>query len=185
MRGRRQDAERELTRLLTAADAGTLVEPHKLTVAECLRTWLSSAHGLAGTTLDRYQRLASQQIIPHLGNIPIQKLRPAQVADWHQNLLMAGGQDGRPLSPRTVKQAHAVLRRLLALALKGETVSRNVAGAISPPKIEAGEIECLAADQIGPVLAAMASHWLYPIVTLALATGARRGETPCASLERC
>jgi integrase len=176
VRGKRQDAERELTRLLTATDAGTLVEPSRITVAEALRTWLGNAHSLAGKTAERYQQLAEQQIIPHLGAIALQKLRPAQIADWHQRLLAAGGKDGRPLSSSTVTQAHRVLHRLLALALKGETVARNVASVITPPKIEAEEIGCLAADQIGLVLAALANHWLYPIVALALASGSRRGE---------
>ena len=32
VRGKRQDAEKELTRLLTASDGGTLVDPSKVTV---------------------------------------------------------------------------------------------------------------------------------------------------------
>jgi hypothetical protein len=43
VRGKRQDAEKELTRLLSAADAGTLVDPSKVTVAEYLRSWLDGA----------------------------------------------------------------------------------------------------------------------------------------------
>jgi integrase len=83
VRGKRQDAERELAKLLNAAHGGTLVEQSKITVAEYLRSWLSGAHGLAGKTAERYRQLAEQQIIPHLGGIALQKLRPAQIADWH------------------------------------------------------------------------------------------------------
>ncbi len=43
VRGTRKDAERELTRLLTAVDGGTLVDPSKVTVAEYLDSWLLSA----------------------------------------------------------------------------------------------------------------------------------------------
>ena len=43
VKGRRQDAQKELTRLLSEADAGTLVEPSKLTVAEHLRAWLGNS----------------------------------------------------------------------------------------------------------------------------------------------
>ena len=45
----------------------------------------------------------------------------------------------------------------------------------APPKVEEGEIEILSADQIGDVLASRRPHAL-PIVSLALATGMRRGE---------
>jgi integrase len=176
VRGHRQDAERELARLISAAHAGTLVEPAKVTIAEYLRSWLAGPHGLAGKTAERYAQLAEQQIIPHLGAGALQKLRPAHIADWHAKLLTAGGQDGRPLSARTVGHAHRVLHRALERALKSELVARNVAHAIKPPKVEQAEVEILKADQIGIMLAALDGHPLQPIAVLALSTGARRGE---------
>src|SRR5215831_13778407 len=94
VRGTRKDAERELARLVAAVHNGTLVEPSKITVAEYLRAWLSGAHGLAGKTVERYRQLVEQQIIPHLGALSLQALRPAHVADWHSKLLTSGGKDG-------------------------------------------------------------------------------------------
>jgi integrase len=98
VRGKRQDAERELARLLNEAHNGTLIEPSKVTVAEYLRTWLNSAHGLSPKTAERYRQLAEQQIIPHLGAVQLQKLKPSQVQDWHSVIMRGGGKDGRPLS---------------------------------------------------------------------------------------
>ena len=54
-----------------------------------------------------------QQIIPHLGSTPLQKLRPAQIHAWHATLLKSGGKDRKPLSSRTVGHAHRVLHRAL------------------------------------------------------------------------
>src|SRR5690349_8871313 len=59
---------------------------------------------------------------------------------------------------------------------KAEMVSRNVVRAISPPKVEAVEVEALTAPQISEVLTKIAGRRLYPIVVLALGTGMRRGE---------
>ena len=67
VKGKRQDAQRELTRLLGAADAGTLPEPSKVTVAEYIRKWLDGNHELAPKTVERYRELAEGQIIPYLG----------------------------------------------------------------------------------------------------------------------
>ena len=53
---------------------------------------------------------------------------------------------------------------------------RNVATIRKPPKVEEREIEILTTDQIAEVRAKLAGHTLLPIVELALATGARRGE---------
>jgi hypothetical protein len=66
VRGKRQDAERELTKHIHAFHSGTDVEPAKITVAEYLRSWLDGAV-LSPKTLERYRQLAEQQIIPHLG----------------------------------------------------------------------------------------------------------------------
>ena len=99
VRGKRQEAERELARLLNDMNNGTLIEPSKLTVAEHIRAWLEGATGLSPKTAERYRQLTEQQIIPHLGNIPLQKLRPAQVAAWHSTILKRGGEDGRRCPP--------------------------------------------------------------------------------------
>jgi integrase len=106
----------------------------------------------------------------------LQKLKPAHVQQWHNTILKAGGEKGRPLSARTVGHAHRVLHRALQRAVESEALSRNVASAVRPPKIEGREIEMLTAEQINDVLAKLESHALYPIVALALATGMRRGE---------
>src|SRR5262245_83078 len=114
VKGKRQDAQRELTRLLREADAGTLPEPSKTTIAEHLREWLEGPmHGLSPKTVERYRQLAAQQIVPHLGGITLQKLRPVTVEKWHEILLASGGKDGKPLSARTVGHAHRVLHKAL------------------------------------------------------------------------
>jgi integrase len=174
--GTRQEAQRELTRLLGAADAGTLVEPSKATVAEYLRAWLDGPHGLSPKTAERYKELAEQQIIPHLGNKLMQRLKPHEVQSWHETLLKSGGKGGRALSARTVGHGHRVLRRALQKAVASEVLARNVAAVISPPKVTEEEIEILTEDQINLVIDKLAGHPLYEIAVVDLATGMRRGE---------
>ena len=60
--------------------------------------------------------------------------------------------------------------------MANETLPRNVAAVIRPPKVESEEVEILTAEQLSDVLGGLADHALYPIVALALATGMRRGE---------
>ena len=134
VKGTKRDAERELARLLSEADRGSLVEPSKLTLADYLRQWLDNSHELSPKTTERYRQLAEQQIVPHLGGILLQKLKPAHVQQWHSAILKAGGEKGRPLSARTVGHAHRVLHRALQRAVESETLSRNVASAVRPPE---------------------------------------------------
>ena len=60
--------------------------------------------------------------------------------------------------------------------MKNRTLAHNVAAVHKPPKPEDAEVEILSADQITVVLDLLQGHMLHPIVSLALATGMRRGE---------
>jgi integrase len=174
-KGSKAEAQKELTRLLAQRDGGTLVDPSKLTVAEHMRKWVKAAD-IEPRTRQRYSELIEAQIIPHLGSIPLQRLRPVAIKEWHATLLQKGGKDGRPLSARTVGHAHRCLRTGLQSALRDELVSRNVAAVHSPPKVDDDEIEILEASKVPVLLAGITGHTLGPIGTLALATGCRRGE---------
>lgn len=176
VRGTKKEAQSELIKLLAEVDAGTAVDPSKMTVAEYVRGWIDGAVHLAPKTLERYRELIEKQIIPHLGAVQLRKLRPSQIADWHVLLLREGGRDGRSLAPRTVGHAHRVLHSALARAAKLEMVSRNVASVLAPPKVEAREVECLTEGQIADALLKLEGHQLYSLVVVALGTGMRRGE---------
>ena len=170
VRGSYKDAPKELTRLFGAADAGTLVDPSAATVASYIECWLAGATEQSPRTLERYTELARLQIAPHLGSLPIQKLKPEHVSDWHAKLIGGG------LSRRTVLHAHRVLSLCLKRAVDG-TLARNVAAIRKPPAVEDSELEILEPAQVAAVLEALTDHpYLYPIAALAAATGARRGE---------
>lgn len=171
-KGTKRDAQIELAKLIAAAAAGTLPDPSKTTVGEYLLKWIDGHRLLSGKTAERYRQLIVSQIIPHLGAIVLQKLKPAQIADWHDKLAAGGGKEGQPLSNRTVGHAHRVLHKALAHAAAIELVSRNVASVVKPPKVEETEVESLKADEIDTVLAALKDHWLETISVLAISTGA-------------
>ena len=104
VRGTYKDAQRELTRLLNVADAGSLSsDPVQMSVAQYLRARLDSALDLSPKTLERYGELAEHQIIPHLGEIKLQKLQPEHIEAWHSKLLRDG------LATRTIEHAHKLL----------------------------------------------------------------------------
>lgn len=101
----------------------------------------------------------------------IQKLRPAPLAELYSKL-QAGG-----LAPRTVGHCHRVLHRALGHATTWGIIQANVAASVKPLRIDQGkEISILEEDQIGRVLRHLEGRTLRPIVAVALATGARRGE---------
>ena len=169
-------ANARLIELLDKMNKGEHVVQSTATVASYLRAWLEAPVGLSPKTTERYRQLAEQQIIPHLGEIALQKLGPADVQDWHATLLVEGGKNGRPLSARTVGHAHRLLHSALARAAVGQQVFRNVASLVKPPMVEEREIASLSADQVGEVLRKLRDHPIYSLVVMALGTGLRRGE---------
>jgi integrase len=80
------------------------------------------------------------------------------------------------LAARTVGHAHRVLHCALANACSLETINRNPAAAVKPPKVSADEVEILTQTQIAQVLKTLEGVPLYSLVVLAIATGMRRGE---------
>jgi integrase len=168
VRGSKADAQRKLRELLTAVDRGAHVDQTKLTVGayvtDRIATWPGSAR-----TKEHYGQLAAL-IAAHLGGVPIQALTTLQVERWHAALRDKG------LSAIVVKQAHTLLARTLGDGVRHNLVVRNVAKEQPAPKVERREVEILAADQVGPMLAKLASEPLYPAVIVALYTGVRRGE---------
>jgi integrase len=167
--GTRRDAEDKLAQLLVAASTGALVDPSQVTVGAYVRETLGVARDLSARTLERYYEIAERQIIPHLGAIKLQRLRPEHIERWHATLLDTG------LSPRTCIHSHRLLHKCLSRAVTNGVLVRNVA-IHRPPKAEEREIEILSADQIAEVLAKLKGHAMFPIVSLALSTGMRRGE---------
>lgn len=175
-RGTKTAARAELGRLLESVRQGTDVAPKRTTVADYLRGWLDADSNLSPKTAERYRELVERQIVPHLGGVVLQNLRPAQISEWYAKLLKAGGAAGGPLSARTVGHAHRVLHRGLERAFSLELVARNVTHAIRPPRIADKEVVSLGADQITDMLRKLDGHALHPIAVLALGTGMRRAE---------
>jgi len=176
VRGTKKEAEAELSKRLHQIDGGAYVSNSKETVAQHVRTWLDSNADLAATTRERFGKLVENQIVPHIGSLILQQLRPAQVTAWHNTLRKEGGTDGGPLSPATVRQAHRVLHLALARAFEDEKISRNVAAGRKLPKAESADIQILQQGQIAPLLEALQGHWLSPIATVAVGSGMRQGE---------
>ncbi len=169
VRGTRKDAEADLARLLDAAHKGVLPDASKITVETYLWQWLDGKHDLSPVTRERYAGAIAKAIIPDLGGIELQKLKPIHVKQWIAKLL-----DTR--SGRTVANIFLVLNGALKEAVKLELVGRNVAAAVTAPKIKTDEVPILAADELKAVIASLSGSRLLPIASLALATGMRRGE---------
>jgi integrase len=176
--GSKKQAEAKLAELLNDQAKGVLPDASKLTVEAYLWQWLDGKHGLSRVTVESYSKIIAKGICPTLGKIALQRLRPIEIKSWLSTATTKGSRTGGALSTRTVRHFYRVLRAALADACRLDLLTRNPADAVKPPKLDAAEVEILTAAEISALIDALEGSRLRPIVSLALATGARRSELP-------
>jgi len=176
-KGTKRAAEIEAAKLVAKAADGEYVDPSKLALGAFLDRWQATwaPANVSPKTLERYVELLSH-VRSTLGSIPLQKLRPAMLAELYGRLQCGKDNEGAGLAARTVGHVHRVLHRALGHAVQWELAAQNVAALVSPPRVATQEIEIVKADAIAPLLATLRGRPIYPIAALALATGMRRGE---------
>ena len=177
-KGTKREAEIELARLVSQNAAGEGVDPSKATVAEFIERWDRdwASVNVGAKTLERYRQILKLYVVPHIGAVRVQKLRPVHLNELYAKLLRTGGHEARPLSARTVGHVHRVIHRALGHAAMWGVVTQNVASVVGPPPVPETEITILSEDQIGATLRFLEGRTLRPIVAFLIGTGARRGE---------
>ncbi len=108
---------------------------------------------------------ADDHIIPGLGSIPIQKLTPAHLQQFYADKLAAD------CGPRTVQLCHLRLHQALDLAQNLGLVARNVADAVTPPRVPQREMQTWTRDQIQCFLGEAKAQSLRPHVAGAVRDG--------------
>ena len=128
----RPEAERVLTELLAKHDNGTLTDPDKMTVAECLERYVSNKVNADEGTCYKI-RCEFRPLTDHFGpKRRVQSLRPGDVRDAYTALSKAD------VSIRGQRRAAMHLRAALREAVQEGVVARNVAEGmkVSVPRME-------------------------------------------------
>jgi integrase len=171
-KGGKREAQTERARLIASVGQGSYVEHSKVTVADFvaarINQWEADAT-ISARTAQRYRQLASNQIAPHLGTKPLQKLTRLDVEAWHTTLRNGG------LAPRTIGHAHRVLGKALRDAEVDSLITKNVCKLRGAPKVPDAEM-VIVRDVPAFISALQGSQRLCLPATIALFTGMRLGE---------
>ncbi len=179
VRGTKREAQTTLARFVTEVSSGLHTAPGSITLDELLTRWRElKVHQVSATTLEGYDFIIKRYIRDPLGRVRIDKLRAADLDRFYGQLLETGGHDGKPLSARTVRLAHVVLRQALAQARKWGMVVVNVAEDATPPRTRHTEIHPPSGDEVARILCAAMDYDpdFGVLLRLLAATGCRRGE---------
>jgi integrase len=86
-------------------------------------------------TFAGYRYDIDHYILPRIGRMRLQALRPAVISKFYRDLPENGGKDGRPLSAWTISHVHRTLRKALADAVDVDQVlAANPAAPVEAPE---------------------------------------------------
>lgn len=155
----------------------------EMLVDEWLDAWLpayevslkpSAAHS-------ELSRIANH-IRPLLGHVPLADVDHLVVQRWIADLLRGRGpvaagskRKRRPLSPKTVRNCHGLLFKILQAAGTAKLIRGNPCTETALPKKVHHEMRFLTEPEAERLLAALPAHW-RPLVLLLVSTGLRWGE---------
>ncbi|UCE03075.1 MAG: hypothetical protein JSW67_02450 [Candidatus Latescibacterota bacterium] len=179
VRGFKRDAQRKLTEIQNSLNAGTYVEPSRMTLGEYLDQWLVdyAKPNVEARTLQRYRQIVEQHLKPALGLYAVSQLQPVHIQSYYTEALSSGHRKREAgLSPTSVRQHHQVLRKALQHALRLQLIARNPADAVEPPRAARNEMRVLDETEVKALLETAQGTLLYVPILLAVATGMRRGE---------
>ena len=161
------------------ARRGEFVNRSTATVSAYLAEWLEAhASTVKPKTLAGYRHDIDHYIVPYIGHMRLQALRPAVISKLYRELAEHGGRDGGPLSAWTVSHIHRTLRKALEDAVHVEQLlAVNPAEQSKRPRQRGAEpTRVWTAEQMDAFLSTARSHRLFAFYHLAAYTGARRGE---------
>jgi integrase len=180
---RRKDAERALTEILGRLETGTFVEPSKLTVRSFLEDeWLPAIRASVRPSTFVSYALNVARATDSIGSVRLQQLTPAMLNRLYGELGRTRKVDGKerpPLSARSIRYVHVVIRHALADAVRWNRLARNVADAARPPSAKAAKappMRTWSAEQLRTFLEHVREDRLHAAYHLAATTGTRRGE---------
>jgi len=175
----RKAAQAELTRILTSLEQRTFVAPKRQTVAVFLtETWLPAIeHTVKPATYESYRRNVRLHVAGRpIGRRQLQDLTPADLNALYGQLL-AGNDEHRKLSPRSVRYIATILHRAFRDAVRWQAIVRNPAEAADPPRPSTRlEMRTWSGAELGRFLAHVAADRLAGGWWLLATTGMRRGE---------
>lgn len=156
-----------------ARDAGQIVMPKEITVAEWLKGWMDNVIKLSRqvTTVYAYQRMIDNHINPALGSIPLQKLTPAQIQRYYADKIREGS-----ISSNTVRKHHDLMNSAFKMAVKQGILLSNPASKVEPPVIKRPEIHYYSLEQLQTLLQISEGTRLEVLIKLAGLLGLRREE---------
>ena len=171
-----KEVRQKLTTILKAVDSNTYHEAKKYTVSEWLDEWLKTyCVDLKPMTITGYNQKINSYIKPRLGKIPLKALSNVQVQKFY-NVLSAGDEKQKPLSPKSIQNVHGILHKSMEQAIAARVIALNPCDHVKLPKAKKAPLKPLMDDNITAFLKAIKGEKYETLYFLDLFSGLRQSE---------
>jgi len=157
--------------MLAKIDGGLTYEGTEITLERFVELWLGGKElARRPKTVLQYRQITTQHILPTLGKMRLQEIRPAHIKQLYTFKKSEGRGD------RTVQLVHTTLYNVFKQAVREGILGRNPVEAVERPKVEQAEMQTLNEEQARQFLIAAVGSTFEAVYYLALTTGMREGE---------
>lgn len=169
----KKEAEKALNEIKFKLQKGEYFESEDIFFKDYLNKWMKEycKNTLAPKTITTYNQLMICYILPKLGNIKLDKLKPLDLQSFYNYL-----QNDLNLSGTTALHCHTIIHTSLKHAVQWQILNKNVADAVTRPKRTNSKMNVLNVEDMNKLLERLEGSTLYLPVILAVTAGLRRGE---------
>lgn len=181
--------EQEVLKLAKTYEAdlirGLRSSSSKITVKQLARDWFEGhvqRNKLSPRTQAHYRELLEGRILPRMGSLYVQDVRPQQIEAFMRWLErekpMTKRGKGDRLSGTTCRKYHTLLHSLFKYAVRQQHIMVNPVAAVTPPKEDTAEKTIYLPEQVSDFINALECESLRwrAYFSLALMSQMRRGE---------
>lgn len=167
----KRECEELLRKRESEVHNGNYVETQDITLSVWFQSWLNrKANSLSPTTIEDYEQKFNTHIIPALGHIAVQKLKPIMIQNLLDRLIQ------KKLSAKTVRNIAGCIHSCLSDAVTLGLVQHNPADNLILPAKQRPDIQLPQSGDLDRMLNALdGTPYRLPFL-LIVGTGMRRGE---------
>lgn len=169
---RKRDAEREMPDILKRYYEGAIKATPYETIGELLERWLADKKGTVRySTWKSYEWLIETYLIPNLGKVKADKLKPKQIRSFYHEILAP------KLSKASIRKLHVIFVQVLDWAVSESEIPKNVARGIKLPEgTGKKKFDVWNEEQLDLFLKHASRDQFFMIFDLAANTGMRQSE---------
>lgn len=177
----REYLEEELLKFKIEVEAGEYIAPQKMTFSDFVEEWRTkyAEKKLAPLTLATYLSLLNQHVLPVIGHMRLDMIKPMHLVTLLSEMSRKDGKGkDKTLSARTQQYVYDVMRNVFSRACDWKLIKESPLAGVERPKVEKKEPKFYDEEEARHVIQALSKEPLMwrLLILGAMIGGFRRGE---------